>query len=100
MTHEDVNSPDARERLHSYVQALGLEYSDCDIDAILARSSSLSESLELLRGQLTADFRSDFLALRLWKGFAAQPADFRQPPMERGPFPSAQLGNLVIPDTD
>lgn len=100
MTHENVKSKDVRERLHAYVQALGLECSDSDIETIVAGNGGLSESLELLRRQLAANFRGNFLALRLWKGFAAQPSDFRQPSMDRGPFPSAELGNIVIPDTD
>lgn len=100
MTHKDVKPSDVRERLRTYIQALGFECSNSDIETIVARNGGLSESLELLRRQLAADFHGDFLALRLWKGFAAQPADFRQPPMDRGPFPSAELGNIVIPDTD
>lgn len=92
MTHDHGNSADVRERLLAYTRALGIEGSEREIETILAGTASLSASLEALRQQAAADFHGDFLAFRLWQAFQAQPADFRPPPLERGPFPSAQFG--------
>lgn len=93
MTHDPGNSADVRERLLAYARALGIECHDREIETILAGSAGLSAGLEQLRNQVAANFRGDFLAFRLWQAFQAQPADFRPPPLERGPFPAAQFGS-------
>lgn len=95
-----VEVPDTRERLRSYARALDVELDEHEINALLTGASSLADGLERLRKQLAAGFHGDFLAFRLWQGLAASPANFRQPAMQRRPFPSAQLGHIALRDTD
>lgn len=91
MAHDTGNCADVCERLRAYSQALGLDCANGCIEAILASGSTLSNSLELLRKQLSANAGGNFLAFRLRQGFAAREMDFRQPALERQPLTSASL---------
>lgn len=100
MMCESGNLADVRERLRAYARALDVEVGDHELDTILAGTSSLVDGLERLRKELAQGFRGDFLAFRLWQGLKASPADFRQPDMERRPFPSALLRHVASREAD